>query len=114
MNDIMSSQYPPPGTPPPPYNGYPVALHMAGMGMRSPDQPGRNGSPTLSFDLKRANSHPNIKTDPDSEDSNMASASDKKRTKLTYPRASAACSKPLFFFSVLPKAHNRPTTQVIS
>lgn len=110
MNDIMSYQYPPPGTPPPPYNGYPVALHMAGMGMRSPDQPGRNGSPNLSFDLKRANSRPNIKTDPDSEDSNMASADNKKRHKLMYHRAAAACSKPPLPFLVLlyPEVQDHP------
>lgn len=98
MNDIMSYQYPPPGTPPPPYHDYPIALHMAGMGMRSPDQPGRNGSPSLSFDLKRANSRPHIKTDQDSEDSNMASAPEKKGRKLNYHRAPAACGKPAHLF----------------
>lgn len=94
MNDIMAYQYPSPGTPPPPYNtGYTVAPHMTGMPMRSPDQPGRNGSPAISFDLKRATSQPNIKLDPESEESNMASAAEKKRNKLGYHRASAACSE---------------------
>lgn len=93
----MSYQYPPPGTPPPPYNaGYPVAPHATGMGMRSPDQPGRTGgSPTMPFDLKRSNSHPNIKMDSTSllDEANMATAAEKKRSKLGYHRASTACSK---------------------
>lgn len=94
MNDIMTYQYPSPGTPPPPYNtGYTVAPHMTGMTMRSPDQPGRIGSPAISFELKRATSQSNIKLDPESEESNMAAAGEKKRNKLGYHRASAACSE---------------------
>lgn len=94
VNDIMTYQYPSPGTPPPPYNtGYTVAPHMTGMTMRSPDQPGRSGSPAISFELKRANSQSNIKLDPESEESNMAAAGEKKRNKLGYHRASAACSE---------------------
>lgn len=94
MNDIMTYQYPSPGTPPPPYNtGYAVAPHMTGMPLRSPDQTGRNNSPAISYELKRATSQSNIKLDPESEDSNMASAAEKKRNKLGYHRASAACSK---------------------
>lgn len=94
MNDIMTYQYPSPGTPPPPYNtGYTVAPHMTGMTMRSPDQPGRNGSPAISFELKRATSQSNIKLDPEIEEANMAAAGEKKRNKLGYHRASAACSE---------------------
>lgn len=96
MNDIMSYPYPPPGTPPPPYHvGYAIGPHGTGMGMRSPHQPGRNGSPTMPFDLKRSDSHPNIKMDPStpgSDDAKM-SAADKKRNKLGYHRATTACSK---------------------
>lgn len=98
MNEIMSYQYPPPGTPPPPYDtGYPVPPHSTGMDMRSPGQPGRNGSPAMSFDLKRSSSHPNVKMDPSSaaglDEQTMAAGGDKKRGKLNYHRASTACSK---------------------
>lgn len=98
MNEIMAYQYPPPGTPPPPYDtGYPVPPHATGMDMRSPGQPGRNGLPAMSFDLKRSGSHPNVKMNPDSapglDDQTMAAGGEKKKGKLSYHRASTACSK---------------------
>lgn len=96
MNDIMSYQYPSPGTPPPPYNaGYPVVPHPTGMGIGSPDQLGRNGSPPMSFDLKRSDSHGNIKMEPPTpgSDETKMTAADKKRNKLGYHRATTACSK---------------------
>ncbi|CAN8098759.1 unnamed protein product [Discula destructiva] len=47
----------------------------------------------MSFGSKRANSHPDIKMNSDSEDASMTNRSDKKqRTKLSYPRASTACT----------------------
>lgn len=98
MNEIMSYQYPPPGTPPPPYDtGYPVPPHSTGMDMRSPGQPGRNALSAMSFDLKRSGSHPNVKMDPSSaqglDDQTMAAGGEKKKGKLSYHRASTACSK---------------------
>lgn len=133
MNEIMSYQYPPPGTPPPPYDtGYPLPPHSTGMDMRSPGQPGRNGLPAMSFDLKRPGSHPNVKIDPnvkmdpdltsglddmpamsfdlkrsgyhpnikmDSDsapgldDQTITASGEKKKGKLSYHRASTACSK---------------------
>lgn len=65
--------------------------------MRSPDQPGRNGSPTMPFDLKRSGSHPHINMEQPlssaDDEAKMASAVEKKRSKLNYHRASTACSK---------------------
>lgn len=103
MNEIMSYQYPPPGTPPPPYDtGYPVPPHATGMDIRSPDQPGRNGSPAMSFALKRTGSHPKVRMEskvkmelgsaPGLDEQTMAGG-EKKKGKLSYHRASTACSK---------------------
>lgn len=82
--------------------------------MRSPDQPGRSGSPTMPFDLKRSGSHPHIKMDqPTSADdeARMANAVEKKRSKLNYHRASTACSKqeppPFFLFASPPLSHDK-------
>lgn len=50
----------------------------------------------MPFDLKRSNSDPNIKIDEAAslvDEANMATAADKKRSKLGYHRASTACSK---------------------
>lgn len=98
MNDIMSYQYPPPGTPPPPYDaGYSIPPHSSGMDTRSPGQPGRHESepsPT-SFELKRE-PHPDVRMvegAPGQEQANMGASGDKKRGKLQYQRISVACSK---------------------
>ncbi|KUI63296.1 hypothetical protein VP1G_10463 [Cytospora mali] len=93
----MSYHYPPPGTPPPPYDaGYSIPPHSSGMDTRSPGQSGRNESdpsPT-SFELKRS-SHPDVRMverEPGPEQANMGASADKKRGKLQYQRISVACT----------------------
>lgn len=99
MNDIMSYHYPPPGTPPPPYDaGYSIPPHASGMDTGSPSQSGRNeGDPSpTSFELKRS-SHPDmrmVERAQGPEQANMSASGDKKRGKLQYQRISVACSKP--------------------
>ncbi|PSR77214.1 hypothetical protein BD289DRAFT_486582 [Coniella lustricola] len=91
------AQYPSPGTPPPPYNaGCPVVTHSTGMDFGSPDQLGRNGSPPMSFDLKRSDSQGKIKMEPPTpgSDEQKMTAADKKRNKLGYHRATTACRPP--------------------
>ncbi|ROV99872.1 hypothetical protein VMCG_06287 [Cytospora schulzeri] len=93
----MSYQYPPPGTPPPPYDaGYSIPPHSSGMDTGSPGQSGRNESdpsPT-SFELKRS-SHPDVRMverPPGPDQANMGASGDKKRGKLQYQRISVACT----------------------
>lgn len=52
----------------------------------------------MSFDLKRPGSRPNVRMDPDSapgldDHQTMAAGGEKKKGKLSYHRASTACSK---------------------